>query len=66
MIDSQPSVLSLTDAAASKLHELTQGTPRRLLQLCDLTLLAGAGREVPEIDADLVESVYYELGVVHV
>ena len=52
--------------ALAKLHELTHGIPRRVSQLADLALMAGAGRHVQRIDADLVESVYYELGVVQV
>ena len=52
--------------ALAKLHELTHGIPRRVSQLADLALMAGAGRHVQQIDADLVESVYYGLGVVQV
>lgn len=53
-------------AAIGRLHELAQGVPRRVNQLADLTLLAGAGRELETIDADTVSSVYQELGVIEV
>jgi len=49
--------------AVARLHELTQGIPRRIGQLADLALLAGAGGELEQIDAEVVESVYQELGV---
>lgn len=52
--------------AVSRLHELTGGVPRRVSQLADLSLLAGAGRGAEQIDADTVESVFRELGVVEV
>jgi hypothetical protein len=32
--------------------------------LADLALLAAAGRELPQVDAEVVESAYHELGVV--
>jgi general secretion pathway protein A len=50
-----------SDSAIDKLHELTHGVPRRAVQLADLSLLAGAGAELKQIDADVVESVYHEL-----
>ena len=52
--------------AATRLHELTSGVPRRVSQLADLALVAGAGRQLDQIDADVVESVYHELGVIEV
>jgi type II secretory pathway predicted ATPase ExeA len=52
--------------AVARLHELGGGIPRRITQLADLALLAGAGRRLPEIDAETVESVYQELGVIEV
>ena len=51
------------DSAVSRLHELSGGIPRRVAQLADLALLAAAGRDLRQVDADLVESVYHELGV---
>ncbi len=50
-------------AAVAKLHELSQGIPRRVAQLADLALVAGAGQELQQIDAGLVEEVYQELGM---
>jgi len=55
---------SLFDASAlHRLHELSSGIPRRVQQLADLALLAGAGRELHEIKAETIDSVYEELGV---
>jgi general secretion pathway protein A len=47
--------------AVARLHELSHGIPRRAAQLADLALLAGAGQQLPQIDAELVEAVYQEL-----
>lgn len=52
--------------AMLRLHELAQGVPRRINQLADLALAAGAGQNLQQIDADTVESVYHELGVIEV
>jgi len=52
------------DQALARLQQLSDGVPRRVSQLADLALLAGAGRAVEQIDADLVDSVYQELAVV--
>jgi type II secretory pathway predicted ATPase ExeA len=54
------------DPAVERLHELGEGIPRRINHLADLSLLAGAGRELEEIDVDTVESVFRELGVIEV
>ena len=48
--------------AVARLHELSHGIPRRAAQLADLALLAGAGQELEQIDAEVVEGVYRELG----
>lgn len=53
-------------AALERLHALAHGVPRRVSQLADLALLAGAGENLPSIDAGMVDSVYHELGVVRV
>jgi type II secretory pathway predicted ATPase ExeA len=50
--------------AVDRLHELAHGIPRRVCQLADLALLAGAGRNLDQIDAGVVETVYQELGAV--
>jgi type II secretory pathway predicted ATPase ExeA len=55
-----------TPPAVTRLHELSGGIPRRITQLADLALLAGAGRHLREVDAQTVESVYQELGVIEV
>jgi len=54
------------ERAITRLYELTHGVPRRISQLADLALLAGAGRNVELIDANLIESAHDELAVVEV
>jgi type II secretory pathway predicted ATPase ExeA len=54
------------DPAIDRLHQLGQGIPRRISQLADLALLAGAGRGLGHIDAQTIDSVYRELGVIEV
>lgn len=56
---------TFTEDAIRRLHDLCQGVPRKVTQLANLALLAGAGRELPRIDAETVESVYQELGVIN-
>jgi general secretion pathway protein A len=51
------------EPAIARLHELSRGIPRNVRQLADLALAAGAGRELPQIDSGVVESVYQELSV---
>lgn len=51
------------EGAIARLHELSCGIPRRVTQLADLSLLAAAGRELPQVDAEVVESAYHALGV---
>jgi type II secretory pathway predicted ATPase ExeA len=55
-----------TEDAVAKLHELSEGIARRVVQLADLALVAGAGAELSQIDAEVVESVHQELGAVEV
>jgi len=52
------------DPAFDRLHELAHGIPRRVSQLADLALLAGAGQNLDQIDAGVVEEAYQELGIV--
>jgi len=52
--------------AIQRLHQLGEGIPRRITQLADLALLAGAGQQLDAIDQATVESVYHELGVIEV
>lgn len=49
--------------AVDRLHELAHGIPRRVSQLADLSLLAGAGQSLDQIDAQVVEEAYQELCV---
>ncbi len=49
------------EPAVARLHELSHGVPRRVSQLADLALVAGAGANLQQIDANVVESVYQEL-----
>lgn len=49
------------ESALERLHELTEGIPRRVCQLAQLVLAAGAGQGLQLIDASSVESVCYEL-----
>ncbi len=54
------------EPAVARLHQLAQGIPRRVSQLADLALVAGAGRNLASIDADTVDSVCRELGMIEV
>jgi type II secretory pathway predicted ATPase ExeA len=49
--------------AMRHIHELSDGIPRRVKQLADMALVAGAGSEVELIDVEVVDSVFHELGV---
>jgi general secretion pathway protein A len=55
-----------TADAVAMLCDLSEGVPRRVVQLADLALLAGAGAELSQIDAEVVHSVHQELGAVEV
>jgi general secretion pathway protein A len=50
-------------AALERVHLLTGGQPRRVAQLANLALLAGAGQELPEVDAITVQGVFDELAL---
>jgi general secretion pathway protein A len=54
------------ESAVLRLYELTQGSPRQVRVLADLSLIGGAGRSAETIDADVVDSVYHELAMVGV
>lgn len=47
--------------AASRVHELTQGVPRKVSNLAELALVAGAGQQLRTIDAATIDAVYEEL-----
>lgn len=51
------------EPAVSRLHELAGGLPRRIARLADLALAAGAGADLRQIDADVIDSVHAELCV---
>jgi general secretion pathway protein A len=52
-----------SEEAVMRIHELSEGTVRRIALLADLSLLAAAGQQLPIVDAHTVEAVYDELGV---
>lgn len=56
-------VEAFRDDALERVHSLANGNPRRVAQLANLALLAGAGRELPQVDADTVQGVYDELAL---
>ena len=47
--------------AVQRLHELAHGIPRRVNQLADLALLAAAGKQLPQVDAETVAVASEEL-----
>jgi type II secretory pathway predicted ATPase ExeA len=49
------------DAAVHRVHLLAQGNPRRVCQLADLALLAGAADDAAMIDEGIVDAVAEEL-----
>jgi type II secretory pathway predicted ATPase ExeA len=51
------------EPAVARLHELSHGIPRRVSQLADLSLLAGAGANLQHIDVGTVNSVCQELAM---
>ncbi len=53
-----------SEAALARLHEQAGGIPRRVQQLADLALLAGAGQNLGQIEPELIDSVIGELGIV--
>jgi len=53
-----------TEPALAQLHTLAEGVPRRVKQLADLALLAGAGGNLSQIEPETLEAVYHELAVV--
>ncbi len=52
-----------SEAAIRRIHDLSGGIPRRVKQLADLALIGGAGANLAQIEPDLIELVYRELGV---
>lgn len=56
----QPNPL-FTDAAIQLIAEASKGAPRAINNICDLSLFLGASRNVPKVDADIVEAVTQEI-----
>jgi type II secretory pathway predicted ATPase ExeA len=52
------------DDALRRLHELSGGWPRKVDQLAELSLVAGASQQLSQIDADTIDAVHQELCVV--
>ncbi len=52
-----------SEAALARLHERSGGIPRRVKQLADLALLAGAGQNLVQIEPDTIDAVFHELGI---
>ncbi|QDV22185.1 nSTAND1 domain-containing NTPase [Aureliella helgolandensis] len=50
-----------TAGAIERLQELSQGLPRRIVQLADLSLVAGAVSQTDLVDTDCVDQVAWEL-----
>jgi type II secretory pathway predicted ATPase ExeA len=55
-----------TDDAITVLHELSGGIPRKVEQIAQLALLAGAGRQLAEIDAEMLVQSFEALGFAQV
>jgi type II secretory pathway predicted ATPase ExeA len=50
-----------TEACIRRLAELTDGIPRRVQQLAQLSLVAAAAQDLDEIDEDTLDTVQQEL-----
>jgi type II secretory pathway predicted ATPase ExeA len=50
-------------SAARRLFELSGGAPRKVNQLAQLALLAGAGQALSQIDMETIDAVQEELSV---
>jgi len=48
-------------AAMERIHQLSGGIPRRVAQLADLALLAGAGSDADRVSAETIDAVHQEL-----
>jgi general secretion pathway protein A len=54
---------AFNEAAERRLFELSRGAPRRVNQLAQLALLAGAGQKLVQVDAATIDAVEEELSV---
>ena len=52
-----------SEAAVQRLHQQSAGIPRRVKQLADMALLAGAGQNLVQIEAETIDTVVHELGI---
>jgi len=52
-----------TAQGITRCHELGDGLIRRIVQLADLALVAGAVRDLDRVDADLVDQVFDEFSI---
>ena len=50
-----------SNAAITRLHELTAGNPRRINQLADLSLVAATAQHMQCVDTQTIDDVYFEL-----
>ncbi|MBN1851675.1 MAG: AAA family ATPase [Pirellulales bacterium] len=57
--DCEPSIVAKDGLA--KLHELAEGIPRRINRLIDLALVAGAGGQLSQVDAETIKTAAEEL-----
>ena len=53
---------TFSDAAIDRLTEQSGGLPRKVDQLAELALIAGADRGLGQIDAETLDAVHHELG----
>ena len=51
------------DSGLARLHEISKGVPRRIRQVGELALLAGAAAELKSIDGQTIDDVVLELSV---
>ncbi len=49
------------EAALERIHQLSQGIPRRINRLCDLALMVGFAEERKRIEAAVIDSVHSDL-----
>jgi general secretion pathway protein A len=47
----------------TRVHELSDGIPKRIFQLADMALVAGAGKRATSIDAELIDQVCDEFSI---
>jgi general secretion pathway protein A len=49
------------EPALERIHQLSQGIPRRINRLCDLALMVGFAEERPTIESAVIDSVHSDL-----